>query len=74
MAVEAVTPERLLQFRSCFYGGGGDADAPAVAPGPWPGLAPTLLGAASILSSCVNFLMDCSLLHCVLSFSVFNRR
>src|SRR5208337_327751 len=54
---------------SCFCGDAGGADAPATAPGHWPGLAPDRSGARSILSSCVYFLAMCCLMHCVLAFS-----
>jgi hypothetical protein len=73
---EAVVPEPRLLGCSCFYGGVGGAGAPAIAPGRWPGPAPIQIGAALILSSCVNFLMHCDLvycdlLHCVFWFSLF---
>src|ERR1035437_437301 len=67
----AVAPWPRLFGCSCSCGGAGGADAPATAPGRWPGPAPVQTGTASILSSCVNFLVRCYLLHCVSWFSRF---
>ena len=61
--------ETLVPAAACLAGsiyscgGAGGADAPATAPGRWPGLAPVQTGAASILLSCVHFLALCYLVH-----------